>query len=268
MKGGRRARRVRSTVGVAFLLIAAGVFQGAAAQSPSPTYYMFDSHAGGSFPPNAPYTTYGPGAIVIEGLGSAVNCTSPYYSQSQIESSAVSWMNAAYNVVIEISPQTVCGTLSQYESEFSAITTYVEGHASNPGQYWGGFMIDEEPGWGFTVANLVSLGSYMYTLMGGTPGMSWWFTEDEPINWGSLANYNSILATSWPAPQAYNSNFVSVINSECSTYSRCTNLATIWSTATYPWDDYLITLPKVNGTPWQTAYWAASYYWFNEYRNA
>jgi hypothetical protein len=249
------------------VIVTLAIPSGARAQSPSPTYYMFDSHAGGSFPPNAPYTSGPPGAIVIEGLGSAAHCTGLHYSQSQIESSAVSWMNAAYNVVIEISPQSVCGTIAQYESEFSAITTYVEAHASNPGQYWGGFMLDEEPSW-YSYSNYKTLNNYTISLMGTTPGMSWWFTENEPINWGGLANYNSLVNGSWPAPQAYNDNFVSTINAECSTYGVCENLATVWSTTSYPWDDYLQVLPKVNGTPWHTAYWAAAYYWFNEFRGA
>lgn len=255
-------------IGVTVLLVASGMIQGVSAQSPSPTYYMFDSHAGGSFPPNAPYTTTGPGAIVIEGLGSAVSCTGLYYSQSQIEASAVGWMNSYYNTVIELSPQSGCGTLAQYESELSGIVSYVEAHATNYGQYWGGFMLDEEPGFGFSVSTIESLNNYASSLMANVPGMPWYFTEDQPTNWGGLANYNAILRDSYPAGQAYNDNFVSAINSECSTYGKCTNLVTIESQFSYPWDDYLVTIPKVNGTPWKTPYWASSYYWFNEFRGA
>jgi hypothetical protein len=239
------------------------------AQSPSPTYYMFDSHAGGSFPPNAPYTSGIPGAIVIEGLGSAVNCNGLHYSQSQIETSAVSWMNAAYNVVIEITPQSYCGTVAQYESEFSGIESYVEAHASNAGYYWGGFMLDEEPGYGFSVASIEAMNAYVSNLMGGTPGMSWWFTENQPTNWsGGLASYNGVIAGSWPAPQAYNDNFVAAINGECTTYGVCVNLVTIESQFSYPWNDHWVTVPKVSGTPWRTNYWASAYYWFNEFRGA
>jgi hypothetical protein len=215
---------------VLLLILGAAPVQRVVAQSPDPTYYMFDLHAGDSFPPNAPYTTWPPQALVIEGLGSAAYCTGLHYSQSQIETSAVSWINASYNVVIELSPQTVCGTLAQYESELSGITTYVEAHAHNPGFYWGGFMLDEEPLFGFSVASLKSLGTYTHDLMVGTPGGSWWFTEDQPTNWGGLANYNAIIWSSYPAPHAYNTNFVSAINSECSTYGKCENLGTIWST--------------------------------------
>ncbi|HEX9044432.1 MAG TPA: hypothetical protein VF802_05330 [Candidatus Limnocylindrales bacterium] len=259
------AKLLRSALAVALSVPLSAFAQTALAQSPAPTYYMDDSRPGNSFPPNAPYTSGPAGAVVVEGLGS-INCSGSYYSQSQIESAAVQWINASYNTVIEISPQTACGTLSQYESLVNGITTYVEGHASYPGQYWGGFMLDEEPGFGFSASDLESLNIYTQGVMKTTPGMSWYFTEDQPNGWG-LSTYNAILESSWPAPMAYTTSMVNAINAACSTYSVCTNLVTVDTNFSYPWNDYQYVTPLVNGTPWQTSYWAAAYYWWNAYRN-
>lgn len=227
----------------------------APAQSPSPGTFMEDSRPGVGFPSGA-------SAVVVEGVGVLGSCADgTTYSESQVDSWTVSWINQSKKTFTEITPQTTCGTLSAYESLVSRIESYVEAHASNPGTYWGGFMFDEEPGYGFSASSLESLNTYTENLMVNTSGVSWYATEDQPNGW-VLSTYNSILETSWPAPQGYTSSMVSAINSECSTYGECTNLVTVDSAAGSPWNSPSYVTGQVNGAPWSI--WSGN--WYNLWR--
>ena len=131
-------------------------------------------------------------------------------------------------------------------------------------------MLDEEgPSYYFTVSQLESLNSYTSSLMSQTPGVSWYFEEDQPNAW-RLSDYNNILANSYPAPQAYSSganSMVAAINSECSTYNKCTNMVTINATFSYPWNDYTYVTGLVGGYAYSNAYWGTAA-WCNYYNNA
>lgn len=231
-----------------------GSVDSARAQSPTPTYQMGDSYPGIGFPP-------GSSAVAVEGLGS-LGCV---FSQSSIESATVSWTAASQKVVTEITPQTACGTISQYESLLSGIKYYVESYGTNPGTYWGGFMLDEEGGYGFSATQLETLNAYVESIMVTAPGMSWYFQEDQPNSW-NLSTYNAILGNSWPAGQAYSSSMVAAMNAECTTYSNCQNLVTVNSKFASPWNSPAYVTGIVNGTPWSISYWGSAN-WFNVWRN-
>jgi hypothetical protein len=148
----------------------------------------------------------------------------------------------------------------------SQIVNYVETHSTYaPGRYWAGFMFDEEPGYNFSASELEALNSYTANLMVNEPGMSWYFTENQPNGW-TLSTYNAIINGSWPAPQAYSSSMVSAINSECSTYSSCINLVTIDSAASGSWSSASYVTALVNGAPWNNSTWGSSGYWYNMWR--
>ena len=104
-----------------------------AAQSPVPTNFSLDTPPGGPFP-SISGEPHAANAVVVEGLG-GFSCGD--YSTTSIEYAASNRINANEETIIEISPQSTCGTLSQYEGEISAIASYVESHTTNPGQYWG-----------------------------------------------------------------------------------------------------------------------------------
>ncbi len=232
----------------------------ASAQSPAPASKMLDSRPGNGWPPGA-------GAAVVEGLGSIGGCA---YSESSIESQTVSWINQGHWVITEITPQAACGSISAYESLLVRIRNYVETNAKAPGSHWAGFMLDEESGYGFTAAQLTTFNRYVETAMVTTAGMSWYFTEDFPNgsngDW-TLAQWDALLASSWPAPQVYNSYMVSFTNSECSIYGNCTNAVTVDSQFPSPWNDPGWVSAQTKGPSWSSAWWNAGLHWYNLYRN-
>lgn len=242
------------------------------AQSPTPTWYSENSYPGQNFPPTAPDASHGPNAVVVEGLGSLA-CTS--YTVSSIEFYTDLWINEGKQTITEITPQTVCGNLTEYKNLILGIFENVETSSSNPGRYWAGFMYDEEPGYGFTPLALESLNSGTKSLMDTTNTFSWYFTEDEPNGWTSSYKsstaeiYEEIVTGSWNAPLVYSTSMLQVVRTACSADSLCTQMVTVHGTATTgiepPWTDYRTVTGMVLGTPWYEAEWGNGYWW-NEYR--
>jgi hypothetical protein len=241
-------------VAIALTVVGAGV-----AQSPAPGSYMEDARPGVSWPAGA-------GSAVVEGLGS-LSCNA--YSQSSIQSQTVNWINAGHWVSTEITPQSYCGSIAQYESLLTGIKNYVEANAKSPGSHWAGFMLDEESGYGFSVSQLTTLNQFVENMMATTPGMSWYFTEDFPNgsngDW-TLSQWNTMLGMSWPAPQVYNSYMISFTNNECSTYGNCTNAITVNSTGASPWNSASWVTSQIHGSPWSNGWWNSSLNWFNLWR--
>lgn len=244
----------------------------AKAQSPSPTLYAYDSASTQGWPPTAPNTSTSPSAVVVEGIGTNDACPGfdGRYKVSTIESKTVYWVNNHKPTITEVTPETSCGgTLSHYESVISTIVNYVEAHASsNVGTYWGGMMLDEEPGYGFSASVLETLNAYVRNLMAGEPGISFYYTEDQPNGWGASV-YNAIVVGSWTAPQVYSSLMLNAVNVSCATYGECSNEVTI-DTQLSPttWGKASWVLPQVNGYPWEVSYaaWGSGAGWWNEWR--
>lgn len=220
------------------------------AQSPSFTVRMKDYA-----PTGTPPGTLGK---VVEGLGMG-SCS---YSVSQIENATLLDIDTSYDTVTEISPQSYCTSISGYESRLDNIKSFIEQHANNPGRYWAGFMLDEEPGFLFTPSQLETLNNYVASIMVGTPGLSWYFEEDQPNGW-SLSTYNTILEGSWPAPQVYSSSMANAVNSECNTYGECTNDVTVDGNASYPWDSASYVTGLINGSAWYSTTWGSKNYFCN-----
>ena len=154
----------------------------------------------------------------------------------------MSWINDGHWVVTEITIYTSSqcpGSIAAYEGELSRIKDFVEANATAPGNHWAGFMLDEESDYGYTVSQLQTLNQWVEDMMAGTPGMSWYFTEDFPNgkagDW-SLSEWNAVLVLSWPAPQVYNRYMIDFVNNECSTYGRCMNDVTVNSQFPSPWN--------------------------------
>lgn len=242
----------------------------AQAQSPTPKWYMFDTAPKGPFPPKARDWTKTANAVVVFGWGS-LNCNGTPYTVTNIKNSTTYWMNHGYQVVTELDPDSSCGTVSAYETEIHTIEKDVETthKATDPGRYWGGFLLDEERSEGFTPTQLVSLNSYVRTLMAHTTGLSWYFSADTMDGWagsisGNAATYHKIATGSWLAPQVYNGTDAKVVNYACSNYSMCTNDVTINEVTTGAWGNYVTVTGAVTGTPWSNSTWGATY-WCNEW---
>ena len=219
----------------------------ARAQSPDSTRFMQDFAPGGAYPSHT--------GKVVEGLGLG----SCLYTVAETEAATVASLNLSYRTVTEISPQSYCvgSGIAGYEGKIHKIYSYVESHTSHAPAYWGGFMLDEEPGFGFSPAQLEALNSYVASLMNPAPGVSWYFTENQPNGW-YLATYNSIVEGSWLAPQVYSSSMAGAVNEECRTYGKCMNDVTFDGVGIYPWysPDYVTGL--IIGSAWHVAAWGNS----------
>jgi len=218
----------------------------ASAQSPSPTYESEDNRPGGGL-------AQGASMMVVEGVGS-IGCP---YSQDSVTSWTGYWVNNGYQTVTEISPQTRCGTVSQYENLIQTIYNDVANLPNGPAD-WGGIMLDEEAAFNFTPAQLAQINSYTSNLMANSPGGEWWYSEDQPNSWDA-GTYNYLLFNSFQAPQVYNQNFANAVNNECSSYNNCVALVTVWSYASAPWNDWGYAINAITGYAYQRNYG----YWYN-----
>jgi hypothetical protein len=266
-------RRLFALTTVAVLIAISGRAVGPAkAQVPTPTFYMYNTIPGNPFPPKAPGWAATANAVVVEGLGVLGPCA---YNEDRIKYATVDFINHSLQTVTEISPQSYCGTVDQYVALMQRIRDYVETYAINPGRYWAGFMLDEEPGFGLTRDQLLTLNDQAYLVMYQTPGMSYWFTENQPNGW-VLSDYNAIQDSSWAAPQVYSTQMANAVNDECTTYFMCLNLVTVnASSASATWKNYLYVTnlikacygsPPVCQGPWQNAQWGGRGF-VNEWRN-
>jgi len=219
---------------------------GAWAQSPRYTVKMQDFAPGAGYP--------GTPGKVVEGLGLG-SCR---YSVAQVETATVNSIRNSYRTVTEISPQPYCvpAGIVSYKSKIHAIYHYVETHAPRARAYWAGFMLDEEPGFGFGASKLESLNRYVASLMNASPGLSWYFTENQPNGW-SLSTYNSIVGGSWLAPQVYSTSMANAVNAECSTYGRCMNDVTVDGVASAPWNSPAHVTGLISGSSWHVGAWGA-----------
>jgi len=217
------------------------------AQSPRYTVKMQDFAPGAGYP--------GTPGKVVEGLGLG----SCLYSVAQVETATVNSLANSYRTVTEISPQPYCSAsgISGYESKIRAIYNYVESHSAHAAAYWAGFMLDEEPGFGFSASQLEALNRYVGSLMNASPGLSWYFTENQPNGW-SLPTYNSIVAGSWLAPQVYSTSMANAVNAECSTYGRCMNDVTVDGVASSPWNSPAHVTGLITGSSWHVSAWGGA----------
>jgi hypothetical protein len=263
MNFGRHMARKRpwAVIGAASLLVAIGgagalaLASPALAQSPTPHARMWMMYPGGSWP--------GTDATVIEGLGMG-NCS---YSVSQVEDATVSQLDAGHNTITEVSPQNgddggACASRSGYKTMLTDINSYVEDHASNASTDWGGFMLDEETGWGFTATQYEILNGNVASIMDNDPGVSWYFTENAPEQW-SVSTYDALAGSSWLAPQIYNTSDADNANAACNDYELCTNAVSIWSQLAAPWDELDYVTGLIDGTPWNAAGWDSGAHFAN-----
>jgi hypothetical protein len=214
---------------------------GAMAQSPAPNAY-FEQWAPGSYGDNT-------NGLQVEGLGS-LGCGA---SESSIEAQTVYDINTDHQATItELSPQSVCGSIGQYESLASQIASYVEANAgSRAPNLWGGILLDEEPAFGFSISQLETLNTSVNNTMLNTPGISFWYADqgNSPGYW-TQAQYDDLTDNGVyygiPAPQVYNSFQAEQANDSGFNYQ----MVVCWPDATYPWDAGCTTgkFPHTNGS--------------------
>ncbi len=223
------------------------------AQSPSPNATFLDWQPG-------TYNTSTQGTVV-EALGMG-NCS---YSLSSAETATVKYINNSKPVITEISPQSGCASLSSYESMITSLVNYVNAHASLASTYWGGVMLDEEPNYGFSVANLESLNNFAVNeVTGHVGGLAYLFLED--ATWSGAwtqSQWNAIVNIGEPTPQVYNSYMAGIASND----PLGVNLVTWSPTAQSPFNSESYAVGQVKGGPYFNTFGTShSWYWVNKWQ--
>jgi hypothetical protein len=200
-------------------------------------------------------------------------CNYDPYTLADVETKTVTFINMPNNTITEISPQSGCGTISQYETLISSLVSYVNSHATNPGYRWGGIMLDEEAGsasdcgaqgWGFTAGQLQTLNNWLANYMVYTPGGEWYYTEDSvPQGCWNQSTFNNVVGYSLAAEQSVSGYMVQLINGYVST-----NAGTVMVTWSYvypcPYCSEHGSVDPINGAPYGN--WGFN--WANQFQGA
>ena len=250
-------RRLATAAGVMALggtLALGGPAGLALAQSPAPNVTALDYRPG-----NLGGTATG---IVVEGVGSGA-CA---FTLASVKAATVHYIRKHKPTWTELSPQRGCATLARYKQMIHGIITYVR--ARVPGlaaTWWAGFMLDEEPNFGFTASQVVSLNKYAASQAKALPGVTSVFAEDATWSGGwTQAQYNRIVAPVIAAPQVYNSFMVRIVNNA----HRPSNLVTWTRTMPAPFNTRAGASGKIKGKPWSNSFGTGkTRRWSNRWRS-
>jgi len=227
---------------------------------------MTDVNSSGAYP-----SGYGAGSIEGLGMIGSPGCDYGPYQPPAIARTADAWINAGERTIIEVSPQTVCTTsTTDYINAIGELTAAIALGASSSAQfstYWGGVMLDEEPGFGFGASDLQTLNTGVYNsdLVGGKlftesfnePG-AWTQAQWESITWGTGSIYI-------PAPQIYNSNMTAYTNQAFADgYSSGQTDVTCDQGLSAPYNSCSYASNVIGGVPWNWSNWAGDY-WENKF---
>jgi hypothetical protein len=236
------------------LLAVAGPASLALAQSPTPTVNaldirpsVFDKH---------------PTGVVVEAVGSG-RCAYPW---SSAKSATVRYIRAKKPVWTEVSPQSACASLSGYKSMIHSLITYVRARVPNlAAKWWAGVMLDEEPNFGFSASQVISLNKYVQGQVVHLPGVTFVFTED--ATWSgawSQSQYDRIVAPTDAAPQIYNSYMVKIANRA----KEGNTLVTWTATAQHPFNSWKYTVGKIKGAPYEGSFGSKKKWkWSNQWQS-
>ena len=203
--------------------------------------------------------------VIVEGLGWG-SCP---YSLSSTESETVRYINASIPVIAEVSPQSACASTSTYDNDFDALEDYVVAHASAAKyqRFWGGIMVDEEDGFGFSVGQIEGMNNSLDATMRTVNGPPWWYTEDfSSTNAWSESTWNSIVGYSNPAPQIASTYMKNLVNHE---YENNYVLVTWSSTYPSPFNTRSYDDGSIGGSPYTNYFgFTTVWYWDNEFIRA
>jgi len=226
----------------------------ALAQTPGPNVTALDYR-----PSNLGGTATG---IVVEGVGSGA-CA---FTLTSIKAATVHYIRKDKPTWTELSPQSGCATLAGYKSMIHSIITYVEARVkAKAATWWAGFMLDEEPNFGFTASQMVSLNKYAASQTNALPGVTFAFAEDATWSGGwTQAQYNRIVAPVIAAPQVYNSFMVGIVNNS----HQPSNLVTWTKTMPAPFNTRAGASGKIKGLPWSKSFGTGkTRRWSNRWRS-
>jgi hypothetical protein len=258
MTSTQNARSRRWTVAAGALLVGsllsmAGPASLALAQSPRPNVSALD------FRPST-FDKH-PTGVVVEAVGSG-GCSYPW---KQAKATTVRYIRAKKPTWTELSPQSQCASLKQYEQMISGLVAQVKKKV--PGlaaTYWAGIMLDEEPNFGFSASQVTALNTFTANLAGHLPGVTNVFSED--ATWAgawSQSQYNAIVGPTVAAPQVYNSYMVGITNRS----KQPDNLVTWTKTVPAPFNDWKYVVGRVKGRPYENKFGTAhDWSWSNQWQ--
>ena len=250
-------KRLATAIGVMALggtLVLGGPAGPALAQSPGPNVTALDYR-----PSNLGGTATG---IVVEGVGSG-GCA---FTLASIKAATAAYIRKHKPTWTELSPQSGCATLAGYKSMIHSIITYVEARVkAKAATWWAGFMLDEEPNFGFTASQMVSLNKYAASQTNALPGVTFAFAEDATWSGGwTQAQYNRIVAPVIAAPQVYNSFMVGIVNNS----HQPSNLVTWTKTMPAPFNTRAGASGKIKGKPYSNSFGTGkTLRWSNRWRS-
>ena len=250
-------KRLATAIGVIALggaLALGGPAGQALAQSPKPNVTALDYR-----PSTLGGTATG---IVVEGVGSGA-CA---FTLASVKAATVHYIRKHKPTWTELSPQRGCATLARYKQMIHGIVTYVR--ARVPGlaaTWWAGFMLDEEPNFGFSASQVISLNKYAVAQTNALPGVTFVFTENATWSGGwTQSQYNRIVGATEAAPQVYNSFMVKIVNNS----HQITNLVTWTKTIPAPFNTRTGASGKIKGKPYSQPFGTGkTRNWSNRWRS-
>jgi hypothetical protein len=250
-------KRLATAIGVMALggtLALGGPAGLALAQAPAPNVTALDYR-----PSNLGGTATG---IVVEGVGSGA-CA---FTLASIKSATVHYIRKHKPTWTELSPQRGCATLARYKQMIHGIITYVR--ARVPGlaaTWWAGFMLDEEPNFGFTAAQAISLNKYALSQTNKLSGRTTVFTEDATwVGGWTQSQYKKIIGSTVDASQIYNSHMVTVVNH----LGQATTMVTWTRTMPAPFNTRGGASGKIKGKPYSNPFGTGkTRNWSNRWRS-
>ncbi len=215
----------------------------ASAQNPAPTLTA-ESRNDNVYPSSIPFITVVQGDPLCEKSGGNAG------GLSQLENISNQLLGNGKATISEITINAECGSDPNfYASEVRQLVNYIESRQGDAAQRWLGVMLDEESGYGISVSTLVNLNGQVKSIMSGTAGISWYFTEGDEGqgDWG-LNAYKAVVGNgAYPAPQIPNSYMVSEANN-----SGFNPQLVTWSTVyPSPYNNQAASVNAVRAAPYQ-----------------
>lgn len=273
MNGTRSVSRVAAplfAVAIACATAALALPPSASAVSPTPNASMTDVNTAHGYPT-------GNAAGVIEGLGLFGSCQGGgLYTQTAVANQAISWINSDHNTIAEVSPQSYCDShIADYESALNNINLSIYNHVSSSDyfQYWGGFMLDEEPNYFGTPTQshdaFVPLNTFAQSISYFT-----WEPYVEVANWAggfTQAQYEEVTVDSGletAAPQIYTDHIRQNQNQLIADTGVENTLVTCSASASSPYNSCSYAEGQINGTSFSNGVWGNSLHFRNVWQGA
>ncbi|HET8666228.1 MAG TPA: hypothetical protein VFM08_18070 [Nocardioides sp.] len=170
-------------------------------------------------------------------------------------------------VWLEITPQSGCNAISNYEDEIRIMLNTIDSDTGNTaeGTWFAGVMLDEEDGYGFSVSQLNTLNNAVEGYVGSAPGGTWWSLEGFVASGGNPngcdwtnAQYDTVIGSGYQAQQVEHQCNINLLNHRSSVEAAVT-----WNAGYSPGDTQAHASNPVDAPPYVD--WGLAYNWSNHW---